>query len=154
MSRRAAGRHRRDADDDREAVDRYGKDRLYVSTEDSQRVGWLDLLSGESTVELPEFSDAFQEAVSGQHDGLAGVHQGPLQKPSTRWSRPNDPRAGSLAGSTTNAPGSGAHRDRDPRLTDLAVNRPGQAVRTEAESLLADMKSASKFKLSSRGLWI
>ena len=42
----------------------YGKDRLYVTTEDGQRVGWLDLLTGESTLEVPELTDAVHEAVN------------------------------------------------------------------------------------------
>ncbi|MGZ4651210.1 MAG: hypothetical protein ACXV3A_11835, partial [Kineosporiaceae bacterium] len=43
---------------------RYGKDRLYVSTQDGARVGWVDLLTGEQTLELAELADGFRAAVS------------------------------------------------------------------------------------------
>jgi len=35
---------------------RFGKDRLYVSTSDGQRVGWRDLASGALTVEAPQYA--------------------------------------------------------------------------------------------------
>ena len=54
---------------------RYGKDRLYVTSEDGQRVGWLDLLTDESTVDLPEFTDAFHRVVSAHREGQVDVHR-------------------------------------------------------------------------------
>jgi hypothetical protein len=124
---------------------RYGKDRLYVSSKDGQRVGWLDLLTGQSTLEMPEFTDAFHEAVRGHQQVLEEVlQQGipqatpPVPEPAT-----TQPVQGSLT------PPSAAPPDATmllPDWVDLALNRPGQGVRAEAESLLADMRATSKFR--------
>lgn len=51
---------------------RYGKDRLYVATADGVKVGWLDLVTGDTTVERPEFSDAFHQAVQGHQSASHG----------------------------------------------------------------------------------
>src|SRR5436309_3443249 len=48
---------------------RYGKDRLYVNTDDGTRVGWLDQLTGESTVELEDLRAEFDLALR-QHLGV------------------------------------------------------------------------------------
>jgi len=45
---------------------RYGKDRLYVETGTGEKVGFFDLLTGQSTVERPDLTVAFHEAVSSQ----------------------------------------------------------------------------------------
>lgn len=92
---------------------RYGKDRLYVSTQDGARVGWVDLLTGEQTLELAELADGFRAAVNALQGG-----GGPSYEP------------------VAVAP--------EPAWTDLALNKPGQGVRAEAESLLAGMKEQSK----------
>ena len=43
---------------------KYGKDRLYVNLVDSdRRVGWLDLQTGEVTIERPELAANFAAAV-------------------------------------------------------------------------------------------
>jgi hypothetical protein len=125
---------------------RYGKDRLYVATEDGQRVGWLDLLTGQSIVEMPEFADAFHEAVRGHLHDHVGVVQG--SGPVGRQPVPSKPSSTmGVQGSLTAAPASSLDPEPpSPTWTDLALNRPGQGVRAEAESLLADMKADSKFK--------
>lgn len=38
---------------------RYGQDRLYVSTETGERVGWFDLVTGRATVECSELEQSF-----------------------------------------------------------------------------------------------
>lgn len=43
---------------------RFGKDRLYISTSGGARVGWHDLLTGETVVELEEHGEAFHLAVT------------------------------------------------------------------------------------------
>jgi hypothetical protein len=43
---------------------RYGNDRLYVSTVEGTRVGWHDLLSGETHVEATADRDAVMRAVA------------------------------------------------------------------------------------------
>jgi hypothetical protein len=42
---------------------RYGKDRVYVSTADGTRVGWLDLLDGAQHLEVPDQGPAFLHAL-------------------------------------------------------------------------------------------
>jgi len=112
---------------------RFGHDRLYVATAMGERVGWLDLLTGQPTVELPEHAEAFQEAISGH---------GSTQP--TRNHLPAVPSAqiapDAFAGNDTPIAVGTPRED----WTDLALNRPGQGVRAEAESLLADMKAQSR----------
>lgn len=53
---------------------RYGKDRLYVSTADGSRVGWHDLLSGETHVEATAERDAVLRAIATcQETALVGA---------------------------------------------------------------------------------
>jgi hypothetical protein len=113
---------------------RYGKDRLYVSTEDGQRVGWLDLMTGEPTVEMPELADAFHAAIRGHQIGAAPSVTEEVTPPSTGVAVEPEPCTPEAAYTV------------EVEWTDLAQNRPGQGVRAEAESLLADMKERSKFK--------
>ncbi len=128
---------------------RYGKDRLYVSTEDGQRVGWLDLLAGESTLEMPQFPDALHEALRGHQAGLDGVDQGPA--PEVPEKVVEAPTTHALVGSMTLAPPPACLPPLEvvpelttAALTDLALNRTGQGVRAEAEALLAGMKEQSR----------
>ena len=113
---------------------RYGKDRLYVETEIGEKVGWFDLLTGLATVERPDLTAAFHEAVSAQH-AAHGTHSVdeptpvPLEAPPAALTPRPEPDYTVTV-----------------EWTDLAGNRPGQAVRAEAESLLADMKQQSKFR--------
>jgi len=125
MSRRAAGRHRRDQTMIVKRWTRYGKDRLYVSTEDGQRVGWLDLPSGESTVELPEFSDAFPEAISAFQEDVGA----PGGKHPPASSRPQKGRRRLSRRRTSPSPTS-LHRNFPPRRTGgPGAQQPGQAAR-------------------------
>lgn len=111
---------------------RYGNDRLYVSTPAGAKVGFLDLLTGESTVERPDLADQFHEAVS----AFQGAHSRP-ESPEPPV-RPVEASTGPLMPSPE--PDDAVNVE----WTDLALNRPGQGVRAEAESLLADMKEQSR----------
>lgn len=42
---------------------KWGKHRLYVNTPDDRRVGWLDLVTGETTLEMPDLGMSFEEAL-------------------------------------------------------------------------------------------
>ena len=86
---------------------RYGKDRLYVNTDDGTRVGWLDLQSGEATVEIDALRADFDAAVADHRPAGA---------------RPAPPAAPIPA--ATAAP--------ERPWTDLALNRPGEGVRAQA----------------------
>jgi len=98
---------------------RYGHDRLYVATTSGQKMGFLDLLTGTATLERPDLADAFHKAVSAHQKAAASVPVVPPSQPTTDYEVAVD-------------------------WTDLAANRPGQAVRAEADALLADLKSKSK----------
>lgn len=111
---------------------RYGNDRLYVSTPAGAKVGFLDLLTGVSTVERPDLADQFHEAVS----AFQGAHSRP-ESPEPPV-RPVEASTGPLM------PSPEPDDALNVEWTDLALNRPGQGVRAEAESLLADMKEQSR----------
>lgn len=42
---------------------RFGHDRVYVSLGDGSRIGWLDIITGEATLERPELGAEFHEAL-------------------------------------------------------------------------------------------
>ncbi|MEP6762351.1 MAG: nuclease-related domain-containing protein [Sporichthyaceae bacterium] len=46
---------------------KYGKDRLYVNDQDGLRIGWVDLLTGQVTIEKSEQTDAFNAVVAAHH---------------------------------------------------------------------------------------
>ena len=48
---------------------RFGKDRLYVNLPDGDRVGWLDLQTGQSTLEREELRSEFEEALRAHDAG-------------------------------------------------------------------------------------
>lgn len=111
---------------------RYGKDRLYVSTADGRRVGWPDLQTGATTVELPEFAAVMTVVVSA-HPACAGAHA--QETPTTAPS--------SFAAPT---PSAAPAVPIEPMATwvDLAANRPGQAAREQADAELAAMRDRTK----------
>ena len=96
---------------------RYGNDRLYVNDEAGQRVGWVDLLTGQETLEQPEYADAFHSVIATHQSGAATKVPGPGDTiASPRASVPSPrPRA-------------------EPTWVDLANNRPGQGIRELAET--------------------
>ena len=51
---------------------RYGKDRLYVTTTGGEKVGWVDLETGNRTLERPEFEGVFDRALADHADLVAG----------------------------------------------------------------------------------
>lgn len=132
---------------------RFGKDRLYVSTKDGQRVGWLDLLTGEAMVEMPEYIDAFHEAVRAHQDGQVNARQGgalPAVQEAVEAPMTHDVQ-GSLTSPSGPSPTTAVSPThpllvQEPDWYDLALNRPGQGVRAEAESQRADMKANSRLK--------
>jgi hypothetical protein len=97
---------------------RYGKDRIYVSTADGLRVGWLDLLTGSMTIEKPDLASEF-------HAALASVDKASSSHV--------------VDGARGEAPVSQA-----AAWTDLALNRPGAGVRQRADEELAAMNEKSR----------
>ena len=99
---------------------RYGKDRLYVSTSDGVRIGWRDLKTGETVVHAVE-------------------HAVELEAVLTAWSA-LVPKPRSAADDATQV----AAEATDRPWRDLAMNRPGQLAREQAESELASMRARSR----------
>jgi hypothetical protein len=111
---------------------RYGKDRLYVSAEDGQRVGWLDLVTGVEVLEQPGLAEEFQHAISSTQAAGLGNHEA-------------EQRVGAAAVlCDVQIAVPPALEPAPESWTDLALNRPGQGVRAEAEALLAGMTAQSR----------
>ncbi len=106
---------------------KYGKDRLYVNDEAGLRIGWVDLLTGQVTIENRELTDAFHAVVAAHRAGAAtdvadsvATMAPPL--PTLPSPRPSP----------------------EPAWVDLATNRPGQGVRELADAELAAMNERSR----------
>jgi hypothetical protein len=153
---------------------KYGKDRLYVSAADGQRIGWVDLVSGLTTLEVAALADAFATAIGSfclQNQIAAPViavtpiadqpPQPDLRVPATvdEARIPRQPTAHPVpvvAGNAAATRELGPSKRREttapqvssvpivPEWQDLAGNRPGQAVRAQAESELAAMRQRSQ----------
>lgn len=106
---------------------RYGKDRLYVNTGDGRRVGWMDLATGQRTVERPEFAEAFEHAVAGHRE----------EEPRHATAAPTSEQRDSPSPPAPATKSSGSP-DIEPftvRITysDLGIRRAGQAAREQAD---------------------
>jgi hypothetical protein len=118
-----------------------GKDRLYVKTPDGLQVGWLDLITGKSVIEQPALSEQFHAAIR-EYEAtwpvLAGEH---------RAFAPHEQAKAvpvvSVVPMELPVPVVAPAEAQRP-VYDLALNRPGQAVRALAETELAAMKDRSK----------
>ena len=105
-----------------------------MSTLDGQRVGWLDLGTGHEVVERADLGQKF-------HTSLAAYRTAePLPIPVAAE------RAAEIEDLVALPPAARAEADYAATVdwTDLALNRPSQAVRAEAEARLAAMKHNSK----------
>lgn len=123
---------------------RYGHDRVYAAGADGTRLGFVDLTTGEVTLE-PGAGNAVDAALRAWR-----------KVPTAESSTPADPMGvgaadvgdGSTLGSTAiesdgALPPSPAE-DTAPEWTDLASNRPGEGVRAEADAAWAASKQRSK----------
>jgi hypothetical protein len=106
---------------------KYGHDRTYLSDPVGHRLGWLDNRTGELTVEAEEHRAALTEW-SATHRMMAEAPSAP--EPATPMPV-TVPEAETL--------------EFEPTFDDLATNRPGQGVRQQAESSLAEMRERSRF---------
>lgn len=109
---------------------RYGHDRLYVKTATGEQVGWVDLRTGVRTIESPELADEFHKVIQ-THDASTTPPPASAPPPALASPAPVQPEPGVSAPAV-------------PAFLDLSLNRPGQAVRAEADARLAEMKSQSK----------
>jgi hypothetical protein len=151
---------------------KYGKDRLYVSDADGTRVGWVDLLTGQVTIEQAHRGSEFDMAVAAWRDRQA---PSAVAVPAASREREDPPsaRLGDAASHSaparvsprqpgavhTNAPGDppaspqplAGHTGRggdtpvdEIGWVDLALNVPGQAARERAQAELAAQRDRSR----------
>jgi hypothetical protein len=108
---------------------KYGKDRLYVNDEAGQRVGWVDLLTGAETLEVPSQRDAFDAALATYRVGGENLLPA-APMPSEQTAQVEVPAA--------------REHQPDPAWRDLAANRPGALARAQADAQLAAMRDRTK----------
>lgn len=106
---------------------KYGHDRVYVATASGTKLGFLNRTTNELVLEDESCRAAVEQALALTGSAVA--------------ERPVSPVAEETAPAEVMVP-----EQADPEWTDLAGNRPGQAVRAEAEALLAQMKERSKVR--------
>jgi hypothetical protein len=113
---------------------RYGKDRVYVNLGDGSRVGWLDLHTGQVTLERADLEAQFERAIARYRDAA--------QRPEA--SRPSAARPGALVGEAVEAHEPSARPRETPPHTaqepfairidwrDVSTRRAGEAVAEQA----------------------
>jgi hypothetical protein len=110
---------------------RYGKDRVYVTSAEGQRVGWLDLKDGVQHLEVADQEPAFLRALQPFLAAAPPVERATSEEVAV----PAQPTRPSLDQGLPPT---------ESEWRDLAQNRPGEQVRAEAEALLADMRDRSR----------
>lgn len=103
---------------------KYGHDRVYVATASGTKLGFLNRTTNELVLEDESWRAAVEQALARTGPAVA-----------------DEPVAEEIAPAEVTV-----SERADPEWTDLAGNRPGQAVRAEAEALLAQMKERSKVR--------
>jgi hypothetical protein len=105
---------------------RYGHDRLYVSTPDAERVGWLDLNTGAMHLDMPALAGEFDAALL-EHFGVSSeAHPAPSLATPVQTPPPMSPVPLVYAVDVADAG------------SDLARNKPGQQAREQAVALQAE----------------
>jgi hypothetical protein len=110
---------------------KYGHDRLYVATSDGRKLGYLNQATGELVLEDESWRLTVAQAL-----GIQGSPALPTEPPVVEESWP--PPAASVD------PVPAVSEQVQQEWHDLALNRPGQAVRAAAEARLAEMRERSK----------
>jgi hypothetical protein len=132
---------------------KYGHERLYVNTEDGVRVAWLDVKTGQTTLEIVEYADEVQAALTA-HIGVANCTAiaEPIAAVGDPLAPPETSRVAAAPAVPTPSPepvpvtppASAAPLAEEPGWVDLAANRPGQAARAQAVLELAAMKDRTR----------
>lgn len=65
---------------------KYGKDRLYVQTTAGEKVGWLDLATGATTLDRPDLEAAFKSAIASHDAWQVRPSDVPTPTPAAPWS--------------------------------------------------------------------
>ena len=133
---------------------RYGKERLYVNLPDGSRVGWLDLQTGQRTLERPDLRAEFERALSRHQD--TDERSGVAEPPTT-----HDGGMLAVEGEETYEPASPTREtatsaDQEPLAIridwrDVGARRAGEAV---AEQAAAERKAAPVRTMAARLLGV
>jgi len=143
---------------------KYGHDRLYVSTPEGTKVGWLDVKTGQVTIESPEHEEDCRKALESQSAVKPRLldpqptdeAEGPeIDREALAPGEVTVPEAAALAGHSVEAAEEGVNADpvspppaspNDTAWDDLSLNSPGQAVRSLAVDELAASRERSKVR--------
>lgn len=120
---------------------RYGHDRVYVTLHDGTRVGFIDLKTGKTTIERPEWSEEFYEAVGPYVRGSMQDWLDSVQVETAASEAPAPPPVSQPAG----LPPPPAAPSAESLQPDLTANAPGQGARQEATEHLDAMRERSRF---------
>ena len=137
---------------------RFGKDRLYVKDADGADVGWIDLLTGVTHLNVPERAvevAAIASAYAANVNLLAGAPPVSVETAQTVVPEPLLPEAPQPARVKESVETLALPPEAVPAPPatqgwyDLAQNRPGQAARAKAEEELAAMREKTRV-----GTWL
>lgn len=123
---------------------RYGHDRVYVSLDNGSQVGVMDLKTGKTSIELPQWTEEFHEAVGPflRTSIDAWLHQVQAESnPTTTDIDIASPLPANAIPCKVDLP-----LQDPPAEPDLALNVPGQAARQIADEHLARMKDRSRVR--------
>ncbi|MGH9156687.1 MAG: nuclease-related domain-containing protein [Acidimicrobiales bacterium] len=114
---------------------RYGKNRVYVNTADGVRVGWHDLVTGKSVIDLEEHTEAFRRAL----EAWRRADVGPGVPDCHEEGDGCDPEGDVVVDENASPPDESAEpvAAATPSWTDLTHNVAGASARAEALRLRA-----------------
>jgi hypothetical protein len=115
---------------------RYGKDRLYVNLPDGGRVGWLDLQTGQRTLEREDLQAAFEDALrTHASDEAKDPTSAPAVSERPEAPAPPDPADGPMP--SPSAPGAGTPQEPFAITIDwrdVGARQAGQAAQEQAHA--------------------
>ncbi len=121
---------------------RYGKDRVYVNHRDGARVGWMDLQTGATMLERPEFKLEFETLVAPFAELVVPTPRQPTAGPGPNPATGPAPVAPPVSRGRHVAPPVTA----TPTWTDLAGRDAGEATRRRAREENDRLKSQGRLR--------
>lgn len=126
---------------------KYGHDRTYLSIEDDVRIGWVDNKTNILTIEVEEHRNACEAWQEANKSEQSLVDQSPLEDTKAIATPEGQAVAPEVENPVeeTKVLEDTSSETLDEEWTDLALNRPGQSAREQAEIHLATDREKSKF---------
>ncbi len=128
---------------------KFSMDRLFVNDEAGTRIGWVDIETGVETIEKEGREDAFRAAVAAwrRENPAVAMPEDALPEGAEPERRPAPEPAPKAEPQPTPVPAPASSRRPAARPgRDLALNRPGEAVRARADEEWQARKDRSKFR--------